>query len=497
MESDPASSLLSIYQSEDTQVSRPTRSNVYDHCRDLKPQEPARDSQNRILYYCKYCDWAKISTTNFRSHLLKQHQISCQKDPSNCTNASIQQLLELYANLKVQQGTKPLDDELLKAAINKAAIKQCLIDLVVVRSLSLSIIEWPEFHAFCRALNPEIDSVTALPTSHNTITSWIEESFLQKKDLVRKSLQSARSRIHLSVDIWTTPNNHLAMAICGHFVNVDEQLQITLLALRHVTGHAGEVQFEEALLPVLEEYEIIQKIGAIIGDNAGTNDTLCRTISQYLREQFPRDPEWVASHQRIRCLGHIINLVVQAFLFINEKDFEELELYDQQDELGASSSEKGEGERATRGDKIRALLGPLGKLHNIVVHIRGSPQRTREFTDILMARRRIPLDNRTRWNSWYQMLDAIFDEEDTGRDLQITVSQYYQRHSDELEKDILDTREWQHLRTIYEYLSCFSSATLTAEGHCATLEQVLDNMDICSAYLQEQKVIYMISSFFI
>jgi hypothetical protein len=41
-------------------------------------------------------------------------------------------------------------------------------------------------------------------------------------------------------------------------------------------------------------------------------------------------------------------------------------------------------------------------MHNIVIHIRGSSTRTEEF--LVLAGRRIPLDNRTRWNSWYLML---------------------------------------------------------------------------------------------
>ena len=48
------------------------------------------------------------------------------------------------------------------------------------------------------------------------------------------------------------------------------------------------------------------------------------------------------------------------------------------------------------------LLGPLGKGHNIVVYIGGSPARTDVFRKL--AGRLIPMDNRTRWNSWYEML---------------------------------------------------------------------------------------------
>ena len=100
------------------------------------------------------------------------------------------------------------------------------------------------------------------------------------------------------------------MAICGQFVDSDNQLQTILLALRTIEGHAGDVQFEQGLLPVLDDYKIVRKVGAIVGDNSGTNDVLCRTLSQYLRIQYPMDLEWIAPHRRIRCLGHILNLVV-------------------------------------------------------------------------------------------------------------------------------------------------------------------------------------------
>lgn len=50
------------------------------------------------------------------------------------------------------------------------------------------------------------------------------------------------------------------------------------------------------------------------------------------------------------------------------------------------------------------VFGPLGKLHNIVAYICLSPQRKQRFkllsSDLLPHR-----DNKTRWNSWYNMLD--------------------------------------------------------------------------------------------
>ena len=152
-------------------------------------------------------------------------------------------------------------------------------------------------------------------------------------------------------------------------------------------GHSGEDQFS-ILLPVLEDYDIVRKLGAIIADNAAPNNVLCRVIQSHFEDEL--DLEWDAEHWRIRCIGHIINLVVQAFLFADVIGIEELESYDNQDQRG---EKEGEEERRV---KFR-LMGPLGKMHNIVVHIRGSTACIAEFLEL--AGRWIPLDNRTRWNS--------------------------------------------------------------------------------------------------
>ena len=53
-------------------------------------------------------------------------------------------------------------------------------------------------------------------------------------------------------------------------------------------------------------------------------------------------------------------------------------------------------------------MGVMGKLHNIVVHIQGSANRMQWFINI--AGRRIPLDNRTRWNSWNLMLSTALED---------------------------------------------------------------------------------------
>jgi hypothetical protein len=70
-------------------------------------------------------------------------------------------------------------------------------------------------------------------------------------------------------------NKHLLLAVTADFVDCTEEKHMkALLALRKVKGHSGELQFAVLLL-VLYDYDIIQKLGAVVADNSTTNDTFC------------------------------------------------------------------------------------------------------------------------------------------------------------------------------------------------------------------------------
>jgi hypothetical protein len=97
----------------------------------------------------------------------------------------------------------------------------------------------------------------------------------------------------------------------------------------------------------------------------------------------------------------------------------------------------------------------------------------------------IPLDNRTRWNSWYNSLVVT-------NKLAAAVDTYTKDHWTDLGDDFLTPEDWAKLRTIEEFLKPFHTATLKLEGHKATLENVLFTMDIIIQYFQDS----LVSKFF-
>jgi hypothetical protein len=149
-------------------------------------------------------------------------------------------------------------------------------------------------------------------------------------------------------------------------------------------GHSNDDQFS-ILLPVLKDYGIVRKFKAIVANNASLNNVLCRLIENHWKKELGLI--WKAAEWRIRYIGHIINLVVQTFLFTNVMKPEKLKLYDEQDQNKKLRDEN------TKKQQFR-LLGSLGQKHNIVIYIRGSSARTARFKEL--AGRIIPIDNRTR-----------------------------------------------------------------------------------------------------
>lgn len=85
------------------------------------------------------------------------------------------------------------------------------------------------------------------------------------------------------------------------------------------------------------------------------------------------------------------------------------------------------------------------------------------------------------------MLRTIF-KAGKGPVMQSCLITFCMRHSSDLVGNILDLQDWKVLRTIYDILHCFLSATLSAEGRNASIGQIVENMIICSRFLEKQKV---------
>jgi hAT family C-terminal dimerisation region len=310
-------------------------------------------------------------------------------------------------------------------------------------------VENQDFQQLLIGLNPSVRDY--IPTA-DTIRTWIQREMQLAVEQVKLQLAATLSKIHISFDLWTSPFN--SFAVCGivaHFVDQSWHNQQILLALKRMYGnHTGE-DIADVIIPVLKQYELVDRLGVFVGDNASNNDTCVQAI---LDELDISDP---VEKRRSRCLGHIINLVAEAFIF--GKDTEAFtQIADSVDESTPYNSKKmQDAQIAWR------KWGPIGKLHNIIVFIRFSTQRREAFRDIMTDTKDIDslmvkLDNSTRWNSTYYSLQRALK-------IRTRIQQFCIPYALDLRLDLLDDDDWEHLEAVAECLKPFQEATLRLEGN--------------------------------
>ena len=302
---------------------------------------------------------------------------------------------------------------------------------------------------------------------------------------IKQHLQASISNIHISCDMWSSPNGHAFLGIVAHWMDIHHILHRGLIALPRIMGaHTGE-NIAIVLVDVLEKYNICEKLGYMMLDNATNNDTAVESLDSELIWRGII-PVISSEERRLRCFGHILNLVVKELLF--GKDETVLE---------------------TSKDEITAWrkLGPLGKLHNIVRTIRSSPQRRDRFHAIQITDQTLKdptfmlrQDNDKRWNSTYDMIQlALQLQEAIDRYIVAAMAESRKSKSkaaERLKADLLHAPDWDELKVLYNLLSPFKELTIELQGNIVgarmngAIFDVLPAMDMLLNTLEDAKLAY-------
>ena len=134
-----------------------------------------------------------------------------------------------------------------------------------------------------------------------------------------------------------------------------------------------------------------------------------------------------------------------------------MELYNREDELKEELDNKRQKERA---NLIGVKMGVIGKIYNLVVYIRALPNYTNKFK--ALSGKLIPLDNCTRWNSWFCMLYIILKTEVLNALQNYTEAHIYKGTINK--RDKLTPSNIALCYIIEQFLSIFKSITLFFKG---------------------------------
>ncbi|KAM0708529.1 hypothetical protein Q7P35_005181 [Cladosporium inversicolor] len=314
----------------------------------------------------------------------------------------------------IRDAVKRLRDE-KERPFDTEGWKRAYLRWIVLDNQSLRNATSPALRALLGVDHSEIDAL--VPTSYATAHRYIVECYVSSKAKVTKALAKARSSISVSFDGWLADNQLDMLGVTAHYL--DEQLHVktVLLGLRPMYGAHSGVAIAEELLTVMRDFKISDRVGYFVADNASNNDAALRQIAK----EIDIDP----SRQRIRCSAHILNLVAKAILYGTDSDcVADAAKFAPRFDSSESDNALTHIDKVAqpRNDDPASLAvwrkrGALGRCHNLVYHVKGSPRRRRYFE----SKQREISDSRIyqlvanggiRWNSDLEMIERALKLKD-------------------------------------------------------------------------------------
>jgi hypothetical protein len=395
-------------QSDAKTQNRGNASFIWDHGSEILRQDGSRG------WKCTYCNHIipyLSGTSNQGTHLKKKHHITGDKETLNNNQTT-------------------LDTHILRPFRVEVA-RKLLVEYHIERRAPFLAIESPALRRFIAYLEPR--AVKALVTAP-TLRADCMRYFETAKTTIKQILAHALSRIHLTWDLWTSPNFKAMIAITAHWTDENWKTQSTLMAIRELEGdHDGE-NISQIVFSVLKEFDVVNKFGYFTGDNASNNDTALEWLTQRLVDDGGIG--FNVTERRLRCFAHDMQIAVNGLLF--GPKVKELETYEAT--ANATDAEKAEWIKV----KWRSF-GAIGKLHNIVKYIRVSPKRRAGFKTLLQDLEkksvRVPvMDNDTRWGSVAMMVEYGLENRDA--------IDMYCCEQTALVEDMLSKEDWMELQTV-------------------------------------------------
>lgn len=321
---------------------------------------------NGIHFLCRTCHTTAptltrpLNVTNGSQHALEHFRNVHSKSYEENVNGPLKELNKANAMSSSFDLHDPVQQRLYNSIVelfDSGLIKKDIMRWITLENIPFKKLQSPYFRMIFSRIHPLMQE--SIIPSEKAARQWVYTEFAMHKEEVREILKNAASRIYLSFDLWTSPRRKAINGVVANFVDDRGKCQTAMLAFREMTNCYDGKAIAANVLAVIDDYDLRDKVGFFVLDNASSNDTAVAILGETL--QF--DPKV----RRLRCIGHILNLVAQQLLF-------------------GSDFEKFEGEIARVANlreevKLWRAQGPIRIVATIVRWINKSSGRVKRFED--------------------------------------------------------------------------------------------------------------------
>ncbi|CAN1347900.1 Putative AC transposase [Linum perenne] len=258
-----------------------------------------------------------------------------------------------------------------------------------------------------------------------TIRTDCVKIFLERKDSLKSFFNSKGSgTISITTDCWTSLRNHNFICVTAHFIGRNWQLHKKIINFKKITSHKGE-DIADSIITCLDEWGIKRVLCCTL-DNASANDVAMRHLRERLQLRMGNTLDGRFLH--MRCVAHIINLVVQTGIEV----------------IGMSV-------RRVR-EACKWITASVSRIDRFKVVAESM---------LIKYTKELALDMPTRWNATYIMLEHAEPYEEAFRCYEGMVPAFV---ADLNKVGPPKSEDWTKVRWMMEYLKKFYDLTTLVSG---------------------------------
>jgi hypothetical protein len=329
----------------------------------------------------------------------------------------------------------------MKVAFNPDIFMGKLLTWIVKTDQPFSAVDNAHFEDLVEYLKKDVTV-----NSRRTIMRRLDELYIQVEENLKKKLQSFKSKYSITCDVWTSKNQLSFFGFTIHYIDDNWVMQQHLIAFKYLEDEHDGLSLSKAMLGVLENLGVLDRLLGVTVDNAANNSTMLAAVETYMLQKHP-DAGFSVNWNKVECMAHVLNLGAKEIL----KRFKQ----------------PVEAEYYTAESGCDTMVTSLSRLAFLVRKIRRSPKLRRlmkGICDIKNVEYLVPIiDVSTRWNSTYDMVTRAIDYKE------IISDTFYAFKDNSLISLLLNEAEWKSLDQLIEVLRPLKEATLLTSQNSESL----------------------------
>jgi len=421
----------------------------FERCTDLVTKKGKKNGQESVHFKCLYCPkkYQGPSTSAILRHLRSDHPTKCA-DLTSTKAKPARSMAGFFDKRKIKM---PFDADVFMGLLLKWIVKT---------DQPFSSLENEHFKTLMEYLKNDITFL-----SRRTRMKRLDELYEDRKGALKEKLNSFNSKYSITCDVWTSKNQLSFFGFTIHYIDDKWEMQEGLIAFKHLNEQHDGLNLSKAMMEVLEDLGIADRLLGVTADNASNNSTMMVHLEKYYTEHYPEAGFSVAWNQ-VECMAHVLNLGAQQLLKAFKQPVEK-DTY----EAASESSDK--------------MVTAISRLSFIVRKIRLSPKMRQSMKDICEQKGvkfLVPtIDVSTRWNSTYDMLVRADDFKE------IISDTVYATKDRCLVNLLLKEDDWKCIKELITILKPFKEITLmvSQEAKALSVTHVIPLFHFCTQMLKD------------